>query len=238
VDTSPVRPMTDPEGNQRVRTGPSLLSRSGEYLLFPQEHSVLVYTLRSGRWRTIDTGNARTWDATWIGDRTFALPDPAEPLAQAQDYSVDGTPEGSSNVIASGLPDVPIGSSQLLGRARTGRDGIAQAFTAGAPIPQPPGSGTQPAGSDWIAVTGPRVGILLIPYEDGRQKSCCQVDGWIGPDTVLYDSASSGGTRLLAWDAGTGQFWQVSRLTGVALGQETVAASYAQFPAAEAPSPR
>ncbi len=238
VDTSPVRPMTDPEGNQRVRTGPSLLSRSGEYLMFPQDHSVLIYSVWSGRWRTIDTGNLRTWDATWIGDRTFSLPDPAEPLAQAQEYSVDGTREGSSNVIASGLPDVPLGSSQLLGRARTGRGGIAQAFTAGAPIPQPPGSGTQPAGSDWIAVTGARDGLLVIPYEDGRQKSCCQVDGWIGPGTVLYDSASSGGTRLLAWDVATGRFWQVSRLTGVALGQQTVAASYAQLPAAEAPSPR
>ena len=49
VDTTPVRPMTDPEGHQRIRVGPSLLSRSGEYLLFPQDHSLLVYTLRTGR---------------------------------------------------------------------------------------------------------------------------------------------------------------------------------------------
>jgi hypothetical protein len=68
VDTTPVQPMTDPEGNQRIRVGPSLLSRSGEYLLFPQDRSLLVYTLRTGRWLTIDTGNAPTWNATWIGN--------------------------------------------------------------------------------------------------------------------------------------------------------------------------
>ena len=138
---------------------------------------------------------------------------------------------------AAGVPAVPLGSSQLYGRLRTGRDGVAQAFTAGAPIPQPSRSATQPGGSDWISVFGARSGILLIPYEAGRQKQCCQVDGWIGPDTVMYDSSSSTGTRLLAWDVGTGRFWQVSRLTGVALGEETVTASYAQFASARLPLP-
>ena len=36
-----------------------------------------------------------------------------------------------------GLIGVPLGSSQLYGRMRSGRDGNAQAFTAGAPIPEP-----------------------------------------------------------------------------------------------------
>ena len=237
VDTTPVKPMTDPEGHQRIRVGPSLLSRSGEYLMFPQDHSLLIYTLRTGGWRAIHTGNAPTWNATWIGNTRISLADPARPLAQAPEYSIDGTYDGTSNVTGSGLLGVPLHSSQLYGRARTGRDGIAQAFSAGAPIPEPPRGLTQVGGSDWISYAGTQPGILLIPNESGRQKQCCQVDGWIGPHTVMYDSSSSTGTRLVAWDVGTGRFWQVSRLTGVDLGQESVTASYAQFAAAQAPIP-
>lgn len=235
VDTTPVQPMTDPEGNQRIRVGPSLLSRSGEYLMFPQDHSVLVYTLRTGRWRTIHTGNAPTWNATWIANTVISLADPARPLAQAPEYSIDGSYQGSSNVTASGLLGVPLGSSQLYGRMRSGRNGSAQAFTAGAPIPEPHGGTTEPGGSDWISDASVQRGILLIPSEPGRQKQCCQVDGWVGPHTVMYDSSSSTGTRLVAWDVGTGRFWQVSRITGVDLGEETLTASYAQFAAARLP---
>ena len=237
VDTSPVKPMTDPEGNQRIRVGPSLLSRSGEYLMFPQDHSLLVYTLRTGQWRTIHTGSAATWDATWIGNTRIALADPARPLAEAPEYSIDGTLEGSGNTTGMGLIGVPLGSSQLYGRMRSGREGNAQAFTAGAPIPEPRRGAARPGGSDWIATSSAQRRILLIPSEAGRQKQCCQVDGWIGPGTVMYDSASSGGTRLVAWDVGTGRFWQVSRITGFDLGEESLTASYAQFAEAELPLP-
>ncbi len=237
VDATSVKPMTDPEGNQRIRVGPSLLSRSGEYLLFPQNHSLLVYTLRTGQWRTIDTGDAPTWNATWIGNTRISLADPSRPLAQAPEYSIDGTFEGTGNVTGMGLIGVPLSSSQVYGRMRSGRNGNAQAFTAGAPIPEPPRSGTQPGSSDWVSAATSPPGILLIPSEAGRQKQCCQVDGWIGPRTVMYDSASSDGTRLVAWDVGTGRFWQVSRITGVLLGEQSVTASYAQFPAAGLPLP-
>ena len=55
------------------------------------------------------------------------------------------------------------------------------------------------------------------------------MSGWIAPRTVLYDSRTSTGTELLAWEVGTGRFWVVSRLTGVTLGQETLVTSYAQL---------
>ena len=237
VDTTPVQTMTDPEGNQRIRVGPSLLSRSGEYLLFPQDHSLLIYTLRTGQWRTVQTGDTPTWYATWIGNTRISLADPAHPLRPVPEYSIDGTDEGSGNVTGMGLIGVPLASSQIYGRMRSGRNGNAQAFSAGAPIPEPRGAATQPGGSDWIAAASGTRRILLIPSEAGRQKQCCQVDGWIAPNTVMYDSSSSTGTRLLAWDVGTGRFWQVSRLTGVTLGEETLTASYAQFAAARLPLP-
>jgi len=229
VDVSRVRPMTDPEGIQRVRLGPSLLLRGGDYLMFPQEHSILLYTLRTGRWSSFDTGTSPTWNATWIAADRIALADPSQPLAQAPEYSVDGVTDGSSNVIGQALPEVPLASSQLQGRGRTGVSAMAQAFTAGAEIPEPPG-GAVPAGtSDWISVRGSLDAILLVPSEMGRQKSCCDVSGWIGPRTVLYDSRTATGTDLLAWEAGTGRFWVVSHLTGVDLGEETLVTSYAQL---------
>lgn len=231
VDVSRVQPMTDPEGHQRVRLGPSLLSRAGDYLMFPQEHSILLYTLRTGRWSSFDTGTTSTWDATWISADVIALADPSRPLAMAPLYSVDGVTNGSSNVIGQAIPDVPLGSSQLWGRARTGGTGMAQAFTAGAEIPEPPGGSSPPGVSDWISVVGSDPAILLIPSESGREKSCCQVSGWISPTTVLYDSRTSTGTDLLAWQVGTGRFWKVSQLTGFTLGQETLVTSYAQLTA-------
>ncbi|MEP9364334.1 hypothetical protein ABLE68_15310 [Nocardioides sp. CN2-186] len=229
VDVSRVEPMTDPEGIQRVRLGPSLLSRGGDYLMFPQEHSILLYTLRTGRWSSFDTGTSPTWDATWIAADRIVLADPSRPLAQAPEYSVDGVTDGSSNVIGGAVPELPLGSSQLNGRARTGGTRMAQAFTAGATIPEPPGGASPEGTSDWISVTWTPGEILLIPSETGRQKSCCQVSGWIDASTVLYDSRTSTGTDLLAWRVGTGRFWVVTRLTGVTLGQQTVVTSYAQL---------
>jgi hypothetical protein len=229
VDTSPVQPMTDPEGNQRVRAGASMLSPSGEYLMFPQQHSVLVLTLRTGQWRTVDTGSTPTWDATWVNDRELVLPDLARPRAEAPTYPLDGGRSGGTNLIGTGIPPIPLGGSLPYGRVRTGSNDAAQAFYPGADIPQPPALHLSPGQSDWIAVNGTHSSVLLVPGENGRQKACCQVDGWIGPDTLLYDSASAGGTRLVAWDVGTGRFRQVTRLTGVSLGDETVVASYARL---------
>jgi hypothetical protein len=235
VDTSRVQPMTDPEGRQHVRVGPSLLSRSGQFLLFPQQHSLLIYTLRTGEWRTVHTGDAPTWYATWDGNTRISLADPARPLAVVPEYSVDGTSEGSGNVNGMGLPGIPVGSSQLYGRLRSGRDGSAQAFSAGAPIPEPPRSSAVPGSSDWINVNGTPGGILLLSAEAGRQKQCCQVDGWIGPDTVLYESRSTSGIELVAWKVGTGRFFQVARIYPPASGD--VVTSFAQFAAARLPMP-
>jgi hypothetical protein len=234
----PVQPMRDPEGHLRIRAGASMLSPSGKFLMFPQQHSIRVMTLRTGKWRTVDTGNDPTWDATWAGVDTLVLPDLSKPRAPAPTYSLNGHRVGTTNLVGAGIPRIPLGGSQPYGRVRTGQSDVAQAFYPGADIQQPPALRLSPRQSDWIAVTGTHDGILLIVQEPGRQKGCCQVDGWIGPDTVLYDSSSSTGTRLIAWEVGTGRFWQVSRLTGVTLGQVYVVSSYAQFPAAGASNPR
>ena len=230
VDVSRVEPMTDPEGNQRVRLGPSLLSRGGDYLMFPQEHSILLYTLRTGRWSSFDTGTSPTWNATWIAADRIALADPSKPLAQAPEYSVDGVTDGSSNVIGQAVPEVPLGSSQLQGRSRTGVTGMAQAFTAGAEIPEPPG-GAVPAGtSDWISVRGRRRRRdPARPLRDGSAEVVLRRVRLDRSEDRPLRLAHRTGTDLLAWEAGTGRFWVVSHLTGVTLGQETLVTSYAQL---------
>jgi hypothetical protein len=59
------------------------------------------------------------------------------------------------------------------------------------------------------------------------------VAGWIDFDVLLYESRSSEGLRLLAWQQGTGNFWQVSDVVGWAMGEESVVSSYARLPSAD-----
>ena len=72
--------------------------------------------------------------------------------------------------------------------------------------------------------------ILVLPQESARQKQCCQVAGWLDRDVLLYESRSSEGLRLLAWQQGTKNFWQVAEVTGWTMGRESVVSSYAALP--------
>ena len=59
---SPIKPMPDPEGNQRIQAGFSMLSPSGEYLMFPQDGFIRLLRLESQQWsihrhrRALDVG--------------------------------------------------------------------------------------------------------------------------------------------------------------------------------------
>jgi hypothetical protein len=223
----PVKPMRDPEGNLRINAGTSMLSPSGDFLMFPQKHSIRLLTLATRKWSTIRTGSAPTWDATWISDSRIVLPDPRSPGEVGPIYTVDGPREGSAPPLRLSMRDLPLGSSRPYGRAWPGEDGGAQAFYPGARVPQPPALHLSPGQSDWIGVGGGRGGLLVIPSEPDRQKGCCQADTWIAPDTLVYDSSSTDGTRLIAWQLGTDHFWKVSQLTGIRLGQQYVVSSYA-----------
>ena len=204
-----------------VHLGPSLLSRSGEYLLFPQEHAVLLYRLRTGTWETVDTGSTSALDATWVSDTDFVLADPDDPTAVVPEYDSSGNRVGASNVVGGTLPPFPLGSSRLLGRGRSD-DGFsqAQAFTSGAPITGPRGDV-----SGWLATTGRLEAILLFPA-DGGTTPCCAVAGWLDHDTVLYDVPTATGARLIAWRVGTDHFAIVSEVVGA---PGPVVTSYAQL---------
>jgi hypothetical protein len=225
VDTARVQPTTDPEGNLRVDASASMLSPTGEYLMFPQAHSILIYQLTEARWSRISTGTDPTSDVSWVSGEDLVLSDPSSSTEQGPVYTVEGQRlAGTTPLHAVGIPR---GTSQPYGRGVTGASGVAEAFGAGAPIPQPPALHLDPGQSDWIGVSGPG-SILLMPQEMARQKQCCQVATWLTHDTLMYESRSADGIRLLAWKVGTGRFWQVSRVVGDRPGQDAVVASYAR----------
>ncbi|MGC4110594.1 MAG: hypothetical protein QM747_09265 [Nocardioides sp.] len=227
ANSAPVLPMRDPEGNLRVRAGASMLSPTGEYLMFPQSHSIRVLTLADGRWSTIETGRAETWDATWTEDGRIVLWDPAHPAAGAPVYGVNGRriadPSATDDLRPRWNAD-PYGLPR-----RSPRGFLAQSYTAGPDVPQPPRLHLSPGQSDWIGVAAAPDAILVLPQEASRQKQCCQVAGWLGDD-VVFESRSSEGLRILAWQVGTGHFWQVSQVVGWTPGMESVVSSYARLP--------
>ena len=215
--------MTDPEGNSRVDVGSSMLSPSGTYLMFPQQRSVLVLTLATGTWRTIHTGAHDTWDATWTSNTSFVLEDPARPQALGPTYAVSG------DRVAAARDWSSVFQGAAYGLARRGPDGsLAQAYVAGEDVPQPPALHLSPAQSDWIGVASAPDAILVVGQEPGRQKQCCPVASWLDRDTLMYESRSSGDTRLLAWKVRTGGFWQVATIVGLPPGTSLVS-SYSRL---------
>jgi hypothetical protein len=233
VALSPVSPMRDPEGNLRVRAGASMLSPSGEYLMFPQDGSIRLLRLRDDQWSTIDTGRWPTWHATWTedsGDRIVlwnaALPDTKVPV-----YDVTGARVGRDGPVDELNPRFG-GEMYGLGR-RSPNGSLAQSYTAGLDVPQPPDLHLSPRQSDSIGIASAPDAMLVLPQEAARQKQCCQVAGWLDSDVLLYESRSSQGLRLLAWQQATGNFWQVSDVVGWTMGEETVVSSYARSPIAD-----
>ncbi len=228
---APVQPMHDPEGNLRIRAGASMLSPSGRYLMFPQDGSIRVFRLKDQQWSTIDTGSSPTWDATWAdgaADR-IVLRDPERADATFPVFDVHG------NRLAAGPRATdflnPRFDDHLDGLPRRSLNGsLAQSHPAGADVPQPPALHLSPGQSDWIGIASAPDAILVVPQETARQKQCCQVAGWLDWDVLLYESRSSDGLRLLAWQQATGNFWQVSDVVGWRPGYQSVVASYARLP--------
>jgi hypothetical protein len=227
-EPSPVKPMRDPEGNLRVRAGSSMLSPSGEYLMFPQDGSIRLLRLKNQHWSTIYTGTHPTWDATWTEDDRIVLWSPDRPHAHPPVYDVTG----ARGPRAGATDDLnPRWDSDPYGLPRRSLNGsLAQSYVAGAPVPQPRALHLSAGQSDWIGVASAPDAILVLPQEAARQKECCQVAGWLDRDVLLYESRSNEGLRLLAWQQGTRNFWQVSRVVGWTPGEDTVVSSYARMP--------
>jgi len=181
----PVSPMRDPEGNLRTRAGASMLSPSGDYLMFPENGAIRVLTLATTQWTTIETGGHPTWDATWTDDDTIALWNPDRPYASVPAYAVSGAEIGRSG----GPVDVqnPRFDGDMYGLGRRSPNGsLAQSYTAGLDVPQPPELHQSPGQSDAIGIASAPDAMLVLPQEAARQKQCCQVAGWLDRYTLRW----------------------------------------------------
>ena len=231
VDTSRVAPLDDGAGNDVSVARDTLLSPTGEYLAFPQARSVLVLTLATGAWRTIDTGDDVTTTVQWDDDTDLWLPRTSQggwgPL-----YSVtDGARWGRRHLVP---PTGPLGDgngASPYGRWRLGPGGLAQSWARveGLPVPS---NETTPSQVVLAAGLTPSSNALLVlgaaTPSDGnpRPDFCCGVAFWLDRDVVVYGSRMRPG-RLVAWRVGTHDLRQVTTIVGYDPGREFVDASYA-----------
>lgn len=225
LDISRVKPMKDPEGNQKVDAGPAMLSPSGETLMFPQDPGIDLFDIETQTWRWLYTiPSNSTWGAVWDDSGNIHVP-----TGDNYVYSIDPNYPPTDWRLGDTVATIPYGESQPYGIYRMG-NGVAQSYSPGADVPQPAALGLSPRQSDWLGVAAGFMGreqVLVFPAELGRQKSCCQVDAWVGTKVLLFDSRSSDGVRVLGWEIGTHRFWQVTKVVGVSYGKEYVVSSYA-----------
>ena len=224
VDLSHVKPMADPEGNRRIDAGPAMVSPGGDYLMFPQDLGIELLRVADAHWRWLYTLPGRsTWDAQWDGPHSILVPTEEHytyPIAVSAPANSWSTSHVSS---------VPHRGSQKYGPFRIGEGGVAQSYYPGAAVPQPARLRLSPAQSDWIGVISNRRTALVVPADPRREKACCAPKAWSGRSTLAYESRSSEGLRLLAWQVGTHRFWLVTKVVGWEPGKQFVNSSYADF---------
>jgi hypothetical protein len=231
VDTSRVAPYDDGSGDDISVGHESLLSPTGEYLAFPQPGHVLVLTLATGEWRTVDTHDAPTTTLHWLGETDLWLP-PTSQGGRGLLYSVvDGRRSGVTNMAAPSDPLSP-GSGPYY-RWRMGPGGWAQAWTGVRGLPVP---GNEITPSQVLRVDGdsPARDALLVlsssslPEDNVRADYCCGVVFWLDDDTVVYDSQAQP-RRLVSWQVGTHALGWVASIEGFDPEREVLVSSYARI---------
>lgn len=209
--------VTKPNGYAYRPVHLSMLSPTGEYLVFPQDGSVRVYTVDTGEWRTIDTGAARTLDVTWVDGTTVLLPQNGSG-GVGPTWSVEGKPLGEGERPRAS-PGFDVASSQAYGQTFARGSSSAQSWGMGVPVPVRD-SGSNISNPDFVAATvGGFTSLLVMTFdlpgesETNRFKDCCPVAGWLSDDVLVYESKQTDPV-LVAWTVGTTEFRRVSRIEG------------------------
>ncbi|MBJ7359098.1 hypothetical protein [Nocardioides sp.] len=210
--------VTKPNGYRYRPVSHSMLSPTGEYLVFPQDDSVEVYTLATGQWRSIDTGDRVTRFVTWVGDDSFVLPGSASGGGDVLDVRGDLVSPGGTQMRSPRLrPGFDTRTAQAFGLTRRSPGGSeAQAWGMGVPVPVAD-PGKHLAEPEFVAA---RVGgvtrvlaILWEIHDEGRYLQCCPVAGWLDDRTLVYESRQTD-PALVAWTVGSDEFRLVSRIEG------------------------
>ncbi|MFC4787112.1 hypothetical protein ACT8ZV_21730 [Nocardioides sp. MAHUQ-72] len=231
VDTSRVAPYDDGAGEDISVGHDSLLSPTGEYLAFPQAGHVLVLTLATGEWRSVDTGTAPTTTLHWMGDTDLWLPPTTQGGAGPMFSALDGRRSGATSIAAPAGPFV--GEAGAYGRWRMGPGGIAQSWgrIEGLPVPR---NEITPSQALLVQGDAPARNAMLVlsaaslSGDHPRPDHCCSVEFWLDVETVVYESPAQP-RRLVAWRVGTHDMGLVTSIVGFDPDREVLVSSYARI---------
>ena len=234
VDVSRVAPYDDGTGRDVSVARPTLLSPTGRYLAFPQQGRVLVLTLATARWRSIETGRAPTAGVQWMGDTDLWLPRTPQGGDGPMYSLATGRRSGGANPAA---PRGPLDDGATpSGRWRMGPGGDAQGWSGVTGVPLPPHA-IRPAQVLVARVDAPLGHALLVlgaaslAQDRTRPVDCCGVQFWLDGSTVVYESTGSGGRpeRLVAWRVGSHDLGLVATIEGYDADREGLVASYVRI---------
>ena len=228
LDVSRLERVTKANGYRLLPETQSMLSPTGQYLMFPQDGSVEVFTLQTGRWSTVDTGTLQTADATWENDDSFFLPQHGAGT-RGPAFDVHGRPAGvwtlGGLVSASGL-----GPVEWYGRLRMGPLGSAQSGFLSNRVPVRPGDVENGQGLVVQGEEGGRRDVLVYGDPGGgtRCKACGPFVGWQNAGTAVYESVGTP-SRVVAWRVGTHDFGLLSTIDGLDTGSFSYVSSWARL---------
>jgi hypothetical protein len=209
-------PLVKPNGYGYRPVHQSMLSPTGEHLVFPQNDAVAVYTISTGEWLSIPTGPVTRF-VTWVADDAFVLP-PTLAGGSGPVYDVTGARLGDLRHEAF-RPPFETGPAQAFGPTKDHDGSRAQSYGMGVSIPVAD-AGNYLSEPEFIAAeAGGASSVLALMWDirgggqQGRFLQCCPVAGWLDDRTLVYESRQTD-PALVAWTVGTDDFALVSRIDG------------------------
>ncbi len=227
LDVGHLEPVADEGGNVFPPISPDSLSPDGRHAIFRQEGALEVYDFATDEWSTIDIPVGDPEFASWTTDRVITVLGGYQQTAGGASYSVDGdllerllrsVPTGTELALVEG--DEPYGPFVFA-------DGVeAQSHFLSGAVER---DGTPQSAEALVAQRGGELDALAFGFErDDRSKACCPAVGWLGTDTLLFESHSAA-AHVLAWEVGTPRMSRVAAIRGLQRDQEWYVAAFADL---------
>jgi hypothetical protein len=227
VDVSRLVPVRRANGYRILPETQSMLSPTGQFLLFPQDGAVEILTLRTGRWHSVDTGNLQTSDATWYRDDAFLLPQHGAGT-RGPAFDVRGSHAGAGSL--GGLVDLSgLRPVEWYGRLRMGPGVVGQSAFLSPRVPVRAGDVENGQGLVVQQDDGRRdVLVYGDPGTGSRWKAGGPFVGWADGRTAVYESVGTT-SRVVGWRVGTHDFGLLSTIDGFDAGTFSYISSWARL---------
>jgi hypothetical protein len=225
IDVSRLAQVRRSNGYRILPETQSMLSPTGQFLLFPQDGSVQVLTLRTAQWHSVDTGTLQTSDATWFSDDAFLLPQHGAGT-RGPAFDVKGRHAGMWSL--GGLVDPSgLGPVEWYGRLRMGPGAVGQSGFLSQRVPIRAGDVENGQGLVVQRDDGRRdVLVYGDPGTGSRWKAGGPFVGWADGRTAVYESVGTT-SRLVGWRVGTHDFGVLSTIDGLDSGTSSYISSWA-----------